>query len=204
MTLENERGIIYSLKRIRRIMRKYDIICPHRRRHPYKKIFKATEEHRMVPNLLNREFRQETPGKVLLTDITYVYYGKGQLAYLSTILDGSTNEILSYHVSDSSTNEILSYHVSDSLKMPLVTETIEKLFRNKRIPLHPEAFIHSDQGVHYTSPTFQNLLKKKGLGQSMSRKGNCWDNAPYQSNLPKLIKEKRIRTIDVSKGELLG
>ena len=65
--------------------------------------------------------------------------------------------------------------------MPLVTETIEKLFRNKRIPLHPEAFIHSDQGAHYTSPTFQNLLKKKGLGQSMSRKGNCWDNAPQES-----------------------
>ena len=168
MTLENERGIIYSLKRIRRIMRKYGIICPHRRRHPDKKIVKATEEHRMVPNLLNREFRQETPGKVLLTDITYVYDGKGQLAYLSTILDGSTNEIL-------------SYHVSDRLKMPLVTETIRKLFRNKRIPLHPEAFIHSDQGVHDTSPTFQNLLKKKGLGQSMSRKGNCWDNAPQES-----------------------
>ena len=158
MTLENEMGIIYSLKRIRRIMRKFDIICPHRKKNPYKKIVKATEEHRVVPNRLNREFRQEVPGKVLLTDITYVYYGKGQLAYLSTILDGSTNEIL-------------SYHISDHLKMPLVTETIEKLFRNKRIPLHPEAFIHSDQGAHYTSPTFQNLLKKKGLGQSMSRKG---------------------------------
>ena len=168
MTLENELGIIYSLKRIRRIMRKFDIICPHRKKNPYKKIVKATEEHRVVPNRLNREFRQEVPGKVLLTDITYVYYGKGQLAYLSTILDGSTNEIL-------------SYHVSDHLKMPLVTETIEKLFRNKRIPLHPEAFIHSDQGAHYTSPTFQNLLKKKGLGQSMSRKGNCWDNAPQES-----------------------
>lgn len=168
MTLENEMGIIYSLKRIRRIMRKYGMICPHRRRHPYKKIFKATEEHRVVPNRLKREFRQEVPGKVLLTDITHVYYGNGQLAYLSTILDGSTNEIL-------------SYHVSDSLKIPLVTETIEKLFRNKRILLHPEAFIHSDQGAHYTSPIFQNLLKKKGLGQSMSRKGNCWDNAPQES-----------------------
>ena len=65
--------------------------------------------------------------------------------------------------------------------MSLVIETIEKLFRNKRIPLHPEAFIHSDQGVYYTSPSFQALLKKKGLGQSMSRKGNCWDNAPQES-----------------------
>ena len=82
----------------------------------------------MVPNLLNREFRQETPGKVLLTDITYVYYGKGQLAYLSTILDGSTNEIL-------------SYHVSDRLKMPLVTETIGKLFRNKLAFVEPSKIV---------------------------------------------------------------
>ena len=151
MTLEGEMGIVYSLKRIRRIMKKYGIICPHRRRKPYLKLRKATEEHRVVPNLLNREFRQETPGKVLLTDITYLYYGTGKVAYLSTILDASTNEIL-------------SYHVSDSLRIALVTETIEKLFRNKRVPLHPEAFIHSDQGVYYTSPSFQALLKKKGLG----------------------------------------
>ena len=168
MILENEKGIRYSLKRIRRIMKKYGIVCPYRRPQPYRKIIKATEEHRVVPNRLNREFSQETPGKVLLTDITYLYYGKGQLAYLSTILGASTNEIL-------------SYQVSDSLKLPLVTETIEKLFRNKRITIHPEAFIHSDQGAHYTSPIFQSLLKKKGLGHSMSRKGNRWDNAPQES-----------------------
>ncbi len=147
MILENEKGIRYSLKRIRRIMKKYGIVCPYRRPQPYRKIIKTTEEHRVVPNRLNREFSQETPGKVLLTDITYLYYGKGQLAYLSTILGAWTNEIL-------------SYQVSDSLKLPLVTETIEKLFRNKRITIHPEAFIHSDQGAHYTSPIFQSLLKK--------------------------------------------
>ena len=51
----------------------------------------------------------------------------------------------------------------------------------RNVKLHPEAFIHSDQGVHYTSPTFQKLLKKHNLGQSMSRRGNCWDNAPQES-----------------------
>lgn len=90
------------------------------------------------------------------------------MAYLSTIKDASTNEILAYHVSDRITLEI-------------ATETIEKLIRNKRAQLHPEAFIHSDQGVHYTSPRYQTLLKKHGLGQSMSRRGNCWDNAPQES-----------------------
>ena len=192
MTLEGEMGIVYSLKRIRRIMKKYGITCPHRRRNPYLKLRKATEEHRVVLNLLNREFRQETPGKVLLTDITYLYYGTGKVAYLSTILDASTNEIL-------------SYHVSDSLRMSLVIETIEKLFRNKRIPLHPEAFIHSDQGVHYTSPSFQALLKKKGLGQSMSRKGNCWDNAPQESFFGHFKDEapiKECQTLDEVKREV--
>jgi putative transposase len=53
--------------------------------------------------------------------------------------------------------------------------------RKHRFNLTKDAFIHSDQGVHYTSPIFQKLLKKKGLGQSMSRRGNCWDNAPQES-----------------------
>ncbi len=58
---------------------------------------------------------------------------------------------------------------------------IQKLMSNKKVTLHPEAFIHSDQGSHYTSPRYQKLLNKYGLRQSMSRKGNCWDNAPQKS-----------------------
>lgn len=149
-------------------MRKYGIVCPHRKPNPYKQMAKATKEHRVVPNKLNREFKQGIPGKVLLTDISYVPYNGKCMAYLSTIKGASTNEILAYHVSDRITFEI-------------ATETIEKLISNKRIQLHPEAFIHSDQGVHYTSPRYQTLLKKHGLGQSMSRRGNCWDNAPQES-----------------------
>lgn len=168
MTLEGQYNITYNLKRIRRIMKKYDIVCPIRRANPYKKMIKATQEHRVLPNLLNREFKQEIPGKVLLTDITYLYYGKGQKAYLSTIKDGSTNEIL-------------AYHVLDRITLDLATDTLVKLKRNKRVKLVKDAFIHSDQGGHYTSPTFQKHVKKLGLGQSMSRRGNCWDNAPQES-----------------------
>jgi putative transposase len=168
MTLEGQYNITYNLKRIRRIMKKYDIVCPIRRANPYKKMIKATQEHRVLPNLLNREFKQEIPGKVLLTDITYLYFGKGQKAYLSTIKDGSTNEIL-------------AYHVLKRITLDLATDTLVKLKRNKRVKLAEDAFIHSDQGVHYTSPTFQKQVKKLGLGQSMSRRGNCWDNAPQES-----------------------
>ncbi|PFH86480.1 IS3 family transposase, partial [Bacillus sp. AFS088145] len=72
--------IVYNLKRIRRIMKKYGIVCPIRKANPYRRMMKATKEHRVVPNRLNRQFKQEVPGKVLLTDITYLKYGKGQKA----------------------------------------------------------------------------------------------------------------------------
>ena len=168
MTLENEFGIKMNRKKIQRIMRKYNIVCPIRKANPYKRMAKATQEHRVVENKLNREFKQNIPGKVLLTDITYMPYGNNKMAYLST-------------VKDSSTNEILAYNLSNSLAIELVTETIDKLVSTESFKLHKEAFIHSDQEVHYTSPRFQNLLKQNNLGQSMSRKGNCWDNAPQES-----------------------
>lgn len=98
MTLENEDNIIFNLKHIRRIMSKYDIICPIRKAKPYKQMLKANLEHRTVENKLNRDFKQGVPGKVLLTDITYLFYGNYQRAYLSTIKDASTNEIMAYRL----------------------------------------------------------------------------------------------------------
>jgi putative transposase len=168
MTLENEFNIIFNRKRIQRIMRKYNIICPYRKPNLYKRIAKATKEHSVVPNLLNRNFKQEIPGKVLLTDITYLPYNRTDMAYLSTIKDASTNEIL-------------AYQLSDRITLDIATDTIHKLMNNKSLKLADGAFIHSDQGSHYTSPIFQKLLKKYKLGQSMSRRGNCWDNAPQES-----------------------
>lgn len=168
MVLENEFKIKYNLKRIRRIMKKYNIVCPIRKANAYRMMMKATKEHTVMPNLLNRKFKQNIPGKVLLTDITYLTYGTGKRAYLSTIKDFSTNEIL-------------AYKVSDSLKIDIVLDTISKLKGNKNIRLHKDALIHSDQGVHYTSPKFQKRVKNLGIRQSMSRRGNCWDNAPQES-----------------------
>ena len=168
MTLKNKYNIIYSRKRIQRIMRKFNIVCPIRRSNPYKQIAKATKEHTVVPNLLKRNFKQEIPGKVLLTDITYLPYGNNQMAYLSTIKDASTNEIL-------------AYNLSNRITLDIATDTIHKLMKKRNFKLHKDAFIHSDQGSHYTSPKYQKLLKKYNLGQSMSRRGNCWDNAPQES-----------------------
>ncbi|SHJ63929.1 Integrase core domain-containing protein, partial [Hathewaya proteolytica DSM 3090] len=63
----------------------------------------------------------------------------------------------------------------------IVLDTLHKLKNNRNVKLTKDAFIHSDQGIHYTSPAFQKLVKKYKLGQSMSRRGNCWDNAPQES-----------------------
>ena len=159
MNLENNFNTTFNLKKIRRIMKKYGIVCPHRRANPYKRIAKATKEHRVVPNTLNREFKQGIPFKVLLTDITYLTFGKGKRAYLSAIKDGSTNEIL-------------AYNVSTSINLDLALETVKRLTK-QRFKLAVGCFIHSDQGSHYTSPKYQSLLKTKGICQSMSRRGNC-------------------------------
>ena len=168
MTLQNEFSINYNLKRIRRIMKKNNLVCPHRKANPYRRMMKATKEHTVLPNLLNRDFKQGIPGKVLLTDISYLFFKNGQKAYLSTILDASTNEVL-------------AYNISKSLKIDIVTNTIDMLLQSSRIKLNKDVFIHSDQGVHYTSPIFQKKLKENKIGQSMSRRGNCWDNAPQES-----------------------
>lgn len=168
MTLENKFNIIYSRKRIQRIMRKFNIVCPIRKANPYKKIAKATKEHTVVPNFLKRNFKQDIPGKVLLTDITYLPYGNNQMAYLSTIKDASTNEII-------------VYNLSHRITLDIATDTIHKLMKKRSFKLHKDAFIHSDQGSHYTSPKYQKSLRKYNLGQSMSRRGNCWDNAPQES-----------------------
>ena len=168
MIMENDYSAIMNHKKIRRLMAKYNLFAKVRKANPYRKMAKATQEHRTCPNLLNRNFDQEEPGKVLLTDITYLYYEKGQKAYLSCVKDGATREIL-------------AYHLSTSLEMNIVYKTLEKLKTAVGNQFHPEALLHSDQGMHYTHPLFQSKVKKLGLTQSMSRKGNCWDNAPMES-----------------------
>ncbi len=167
MTLENQYQIIFNLKRIGRIMKKFGIVCPIRRANPYRRMAKATKEHRTCRNILGRKFKQGVVGKILLTDITYLTYRNGKRAYLSTIKDAETNEIL-------------AYEVSERITLDIALNTIRKLKRVRHL-LAEGAYIHSDQGVHYTSPVFQQLVKKMGLGQSMSRRGNCWDNAPQES-----------------------
>lgn len=182
--------VVMNLKKIRRLMDKYGLMCPVRKANPYRRMAKALKTNNVADNLLNRKFTEYGPRKVLLTDITYIPYN-GTFAYLSTILDAYTKQIL-------------SYVLSDSLEVDFVLETVKKLIMDYGIELTKETLIHSDQGCHYTSASFIQLVNDKELRQSMSRKGNCWDNAPQESffghmkdeiDVSKCTKHREVKTI---------
>ena len=159
--------IIMNLKKIRRLMKKYNLRCPIRKANPYRQMQKAIKTSNYADNLLQREFEKYGPRMVLLTDITYIPYN-GIFAYLSTILDAYTKQIL-------------AYVLSESLEIDFVKETVEILVRDHGVSLHKETIIHSDQGSHYTSVKFIEIVENSDLRRSMSRRGNCWDNAPQES-----------------------
>ena len=159
--------VIMNLKKIRRLMKKYGLICGIRKANPYRRMAKAIKTNNVAANLVKREFEKYGPRKILLTDITYIPYN-GEFCYLSTILDAFTKQIL-------------SYVLSESLEVDFVLETVNMMVEKHGIALSTDTIIHSDQGCHYTSCSFIQLVKDKGLRQSMSRRGNCCDNAPQES-----------------------
>lgn len=160
------KGTQMNLKKIRRLMKKYGLVCPIRRRNPYKAMMREMRTSHVAENKVNREFLRGAR-KVLLTDITYLFY-KDKSAYLSTILDAFTHQIL-------------AYRLSESLKVDFVIETVDRLVKEYGCTLDYETIVHSDQGCHYTSNAFIKKLSDEKFVQSMSRRGNCWDNAPQES-----------------------
>jgi putative transposase len=157
-----------NIKKIRRLMKKYRLFCPIRKANPYRRMAKAMATAYVAPNLLNREFETQGPRKVLLTDITYIINGKAPRCYMSTIIDACTKELL-------------AWVLSKSLEIDFVLESVNQLVENHGTSLTSETLFHSDQGVHYKSIKLIQLVKDSELRQSMSRRANCWDNAPQES-----------------------
>ena len=160
-------GIRMNLKKIRRLMKKYNLFCPIRKANPYRRMAKAIRTNAVADNHVKREFRMHGPRKILLTDITYIPYN-GMFCYLSAVKDAFTEQVL-------------AYAISESLEVDFVLDTVNQLIRKHGTSLDASAMIHSDQGCHYTSVKFRELLSNYNLRQSMSRRGNCWDNAPQES-----------------------
>ena len=136
-------------------------------------------------NILNRDFKAHTPGQKYATDITYIPI-RNSMVYLSVVLDLLNNEIVSYTIST----------IPDK---KLSLDTIRDLSSRRSLN---GAIIHSDQGIHYTNNSYHQLLKEQGAIISMSRKGNCWDNAVaenffshYKTECISIFK-KRLRTFE--------
>ena len=149
-------------------MKKYGLVCLIRRPNPYRIMLRENLLNKTPANVLDRRFREFGPRKVLLTDITYIPFGRCQVCYLSTIKDAYTKEMLSY---------VLSL----SLKEQFVLDTFRQLNLIHGKALTNETMVHSDQGVHYKAKKFNELMEDSNFIRSMSRKATCWDNAPQES-----------------------
>ena len=177
--LHMEPPVVMNVKKIRRLMKKYGLICEIRKANPYRRMAKAIKTNNVADNLVKRQFEAYGPRMVLLTDITYIPYS-GVFAYLSTIIDAFTKQVL-------------SYVLSESLEVDFVLETVNLMIEKHGMALTTETIIHSDQGCHYTSVSFRELISDYNLRQSMSRKGNCWDNAPQESFFGHMKDELKIK-----------
>lgn len=172
--LHLEPPVVMNPKKVRRLMRKFGLQCPIRRANPYRRMAKAMQSSKIAPNILGRKFRTSGPRRVLLTDITYIRRsnrtenGTDKFTYLSVIMDAYTKEVLAW---------VCSY----SLEVDFVLMTVSQLLEKHGSELQTDTLIHSDQGCHYTSHKFVDIINDSALRQSMSRRGNCWDNAPQES-----------------------
>ncbi|KAB4807520.1 IS3 family transposase, partial [Bacteroides thetaiotaomicron] len=154
-----------GLKKIRRIMKTYNLTSSIRKAAPSKRMGGAALKKNVRPNLLQRRFRLYRPNEVRLTDVTHLLYGDGCKAYGSALLDPVTSKLVAFLVSE-----------HNDLELALATL--------RQSDLHPcvsGGLYHSDQGTVYLSGAFQQEVSKRGYTQSMSKRGNCQDNAPQES-----------------------
>jgi putative transposase len=155
---------VVNHKRVHRIMKKLNIKAVIRRKSPYKR-YHHKRAGRIYGNLLKRNFHADNPNEKLVTDITE-FKVSGNKLYLSPIIDLFNGEII-------------SYELSEKPNFKQVVAMLKKSF--KKIPNQTNLILHSDQGWQYQMRQYQRLLKDKGITQSMSRKGNCLDNAVIES-----------------------
>lgn len=156
------RGFMLNHKTVQRLMKETGLIC--RVRMKKYKSYKG-EVGRIAPNLLERNFEAEKPNQKWVTDVTE-FSLLGQKLYLSPMLDLCSRDIV-------------SYSISDTPVMSMVIQMLDKAF--EKIPEGTNLILHSDQGWQYQHKYFQRKLSKKGVRQSMSRKGNCLDNAVIEN-----------------------
>jgi len=159
--ISTQRGMPLSRYRAGRIMTVCGLRSCQQPKHKYRQ---AKQEHVAIPNYLNREFDVKEPNKIWCGDVTYIWEGK-RWAYLAIVMDLCVRKPIGWAMSFSPDSKL----TSDALAMA---------FESRGKP--KDVMFHSDQGCHYTSRKFRQQLWRYQIKQSMSRRGNCWDNAPME------------------------
>lgn len=165
-------GIICNHKKVIAIMSKHNLVPVGK---PKYKVTTTDSNHKkaVFANLLERNFTTTAPNQVYVGDITYIKTGEGWL-YLATVIDLFSRKIIGYSMSNRMTKD-------------LVISALLKALKARAYPTG--VVIHSDRGSQYASNEYKHILKKHGLHGSMSRKGDCWDNAVAESFFATLKKE---------------
>lgn len=153
-----EAGYPLGLYKIKRMMAELDLVSCQPGRHRYKKV---EQSHLEIPNILNRNFDVVAPDLFWCGDITYVWTGCSW-SYLALVIDLYGRDVIGWALSDSPDTE-------------LTKKALTMAYENRGKP--SGVTFHSDQGVQYTSLAFRQLIWRYQMNQSMSRRGNCWDNA---------------------------
>jgi len=176
----SRRGIKTNRKRVAALMKISGLVAKHRRR--YKVTTDSSHSHPIAPNILNRDFSVGLPDMTWLSDITYIQTDEGWL-YLAATMDLYPRKIVGWSMDRSMTRRL----VCNALEMGIKRSNPGK------------GLLHqSDRGVQYASKDFRKMLEKHGMICSMSRKGDCWDNAPMESFFhtlkTELVNYSRFRT----------
>ncbi len=164
-------GLIVSRKRISTIMKELHLKVKMKRR--YKNTTDSNHNLPIAPNILNRDFYASNPDEKYVGDITYISTGEGWL-YLATVIDLYSRRVV-------------GWAMDDSMKVDLVNDALNMAVKHRN-PLKGLLW-HTDRGSQYASYSHKDLLQKYNIIQSMSRKGNCWDNAVAESFFKSLKNE---------------
>jgi putative transposase len=175
-------------KRVARLMRGMGLAARRRRR--FRRTTDSAHAFPVAPNLLGREFKTSAPDRVWLADITYIWTAAGWL-YLAAVLDLFSRQVVGWSMAD---------HLGHELALAALDMAIAR-----RRPA-PDLIQHSDRGVQYAAHGYRKRLQEHGMICSMSRKGDCWDNAPMESFFAtlkgELVAERDYHTRDDARADI--
>lgn len=175
MGMMREQGVAIGRFKVSRLMEELGLICKQPGRHAYRQ---ATVERIDIPNHLNRQFGVERPNQVWCGDITYIW-AQGAWHYVAAVLDLFTRRVV-------------GWAFSTRPDADLVVRALEVAYEQRGRP--EGVMFHSDQGSQYASRKFRQRLWRYRMEQSMSRRGNCWDNAPME-RLFRSLKSEWVPTV---------